>query len=119
MAKDAKNDGDGAGRKKISFDYIKSPLHRVVFASGALGGPNPALDKVVMSLYSERLAIPSRETFQLTDEGRLDDTTKQRESRDAIIREVEVTAMLDVKTAQALHEWLGQQIKKIEELKHV
>lgn len=100
-------------KKKVAFEYIKARSHRVIFASGAHGGPNPAADKIVMSLFNERLPIPKRETFDFDEKGRLDASSVERTGLQAIIREVEATIILDFRAARLLHDWLAEQLEKV------
>lgn len=99
---------------KITFDYIKSNQFRVIRIDGAHGGIAPKGHAIQMALFSERLPIPRKETYRLK-EGQLgekiDEATEQRE---AVIREVEVEALMDIETARAISDWLNAKIKQIE-----
>ncbi len=99
---------------EINFEYIKSNQFRVIRVDGAYGGIGPKSNSIQMALFSERQAIPRKETYKIV-EGQLGDLTKQ-ESRQAIIREVEVEAIIDLDTARSLREWLGRKIKLMEEI---
>lgn len=93
----------------ISFDYIKSNQFRVIRVDGAHGGIAPKRHAIQMALFSERAPIPKRETYKLEKE-----SLGQRieiQERDAIIREVEVEALMDLETAKAINKWLGEKIK--------
>ena len=99
----------------ISFDYIKSNQFRVVRVDGAHGGIAPNGHTIQMALFSERAPIPKRETYRL-EEGKLGDRIA-KEERDAIIREVEVEALIDLETAKRVAEWLRDKIEQAENLR--
>ncbi|KPK75620.1 MAG: hypothetical protein AMJ79_10680 [Phycisphaerae bacterium SM23_30] len=100
--------------KEINFDYIKSNHFRVIHVGGAHGGLGPKGNMIQMALFSERNAIPQRETYAI-DEGKLGNL-KESKGRDAIIREVEVEVLMDLNTATAIRNWLNDKIKQIEQL---
>lgn len=107
-----------AKKKPVVFDYIKGNNHRVIYASGAHGGPNPSADKIVMSLFNERFPIPKQETYNVDEKGRLDASYVKRIGRKDIIREVEATIVFDIRTAKLIHDWLAEQIEKVEAITH-
>ena len=89
---------------KINFDYIKSNQFRVVRVDGAHGGIAPNGHTIQMALFSERAPIPKRETYKL-EQGKLGERTAV-EQRDALIREVEIEALVDLNTARRIVNWL-------------
>lgn len=101
--------------KEINFDYIKSNYFRVIHVNGAHGGFGPKENMIQMALFSERNAIPKKETYAI-DKGKLAGL-KKSEGRDAVVREVEVEAIMDFDTAIALRDWLINKIEVIEQLK--
>ena len=101
---------------KINFDYIKSYQFRVIRVDGAHGGITPKGQAIQMALFSERQPIPRKETYRLK-EGRLGEKIKEAtEQREAIIREVEVEALMDLETAKAISKWLEIKIKLMTEI---
>jgi len=102
-------------QNRVSFDYIKSNQFRVIHVDGAHGGITPKGHVIQMALFSERAPIPRRETYKL-QEGKLGERTEKVE-RDAIIREVEVEALIDIETAKRIAEWLKEKIEQAENLK--
>jgi hypothetical protein len=99
---------------KISFDFIKSNLFRVIHADGAWGGITPQ-GKIDLSIYSERVAIPQKVVHAVNPDGSLGGEIRtERVTRDAIVRELEVEIIMDVSTAQALCAWLQQKISDFE-----
>lgn len=97
---------------KVRFDYIKSNFFRVICVDGAHGGPRPSSRSIHMALFSERNAIPKVEEFEVKD-GRLGKQTN-KEVRAAIVREVEVDAIMGLETARAIRDWLSLMIATLE-----
>ncbi|MHC4527943.1 MAG: hypothetical protein ACYTEX_21930 [Planctomycetota bacterium] len=100
---------------KINFDYIKSNQFRVIRVDGAHGGIAPNGRTIQMALFSERSPIPKRETYKL-EKGRLG-AVATRDARDAVIREVEVEALMDLETANRIVAWLKDKIDVAEKLR--
>jgi predicted polyphosphate/ATP-dependent NAD kinase len=102
---------------KIAFRLIKSNLFRVISADGIFGGLTPR-GNLFMSFFSERLPIPERIVHLLTPEGKVgEEVLAERESKDGVIREVEVGVAVDLDTAKALVVWLQDKIKQAEKLR--
>lgn len=95
----------------VSFDYIKSTGFQSLRADGVIGGPTPS-NHIHMALYSERPAIPRRMTYAVSDAGELGQLLEVQ-SREAIVREMSADVFLDLKTAEAIHVWLGEQIRDL------
>lgn len=93
----------------IKFHLIKGNLFRVIHADGAIGGLTPNRD-VFVSLFSERAAIPQLIEQTLNADGSLGPEIK-RESKDGIVREVEIGIILNARTAKDLSEWLAKQVE--------
>ena len=102
---------------KIAFEYVKSNYHRVIWAIGAHGGPTPNGRFINMSLFNERLPIVQREVHSVSPEGALGPLI-EKVQRDAIVREVEVTVMLDLDAAAVIAKFLLKSIEKVKELQH-
>ena len=102
------NEAQVAAKGTISFDYIKSNQFRVIRVDGVHGGLAPKAHVIQMAFFSERRPIPKKETFQLK-EGKLGEQIA-KEQRDAIIREVEIEALMDLETAKAVSKWLEEKI---------
>ncbi|MEN6578929.1 MAG: hypothetical protein ABFD90_21475 [Phycisphaerales bacterium] len=102
---------------KVSFDYIKSTCFRVIRVDGVHGGVTPRADGVQLAMFSERKPIPMHEEYTISEDGALGNRTDVKQ-RDAIVREVEVEAMLSVEVARKLEEWLHDKIKQIEQFQN-
>lgn len=100
--------------KKIRIEYMKSNLFRVVHADGAFGGTSPRL-QLFMTFYSERFPIPKVLTYQPTSTGAPGhEVMEERESKEGIIREVEVGVLLDLPAAKTFAVWLNEKIAELE-----
>lgn len=98
---------------RIQFDFIKSNLFRVIYVDGVWGGIRPDFT-FHMSLYNERHAIPRTIAVDFDPENLSAGQTVEVEERDAIVREVEVCAILDIPTAQAMRDWLNAHLEMAE-----
>ncbi len=95
---------------KVKFHYLKGRLFRIIHVDGALGGLTPSLD-LFISLYNQRAPIPTITVQGILENGLLgDEILADRETKDGIIREVEVGLIMNLSTAKVLHQWLGDKI---------
>ena len=102
---------------KIKFDYLKSSLFRVIHADGVWGGVTPR-GQIQMTFWNERAAIPTQMTYEASDDGKVGDEIKaERQSRDAIVREVEALVILDLVTAKSVLKWLQARIEFAEAMR--
>ena len=99
----------------IDFHYIKSNSFRVVHADGVWGGPTPR-GYLTMAFYSERHPIPQKLTHELKPEGTLGDPIV-RETKQGVVREVEVEVVLDLEMAKGMFEWLKEKIEALDNLR--
>ena len=98
---------------KIRFHYIKANGFRVIHIDGAHGGITPR-GAIFAALYSERSPIPETTTHPIAEDGTLGEENKEdRKAREGIVREVEVGIMMDLGSAEAFHQWLGNHIKTL------
>lgn len=97
---------------RVAFDFVKSPHFRAVRADGAIGGVTPN-GQIHVAFYSERHPIPRRVVHSVGPGGKLGDEIG-RESRDAIVREMDFDLFLSISVAKSLHEWLGKRIAEVE-----
>ena len=95
----------------VAFDYIKSPIFRSIRADGVVGGLTPS-GHMHMAFYSEREAIPRRVIQEINQDGSLG-KTRGVQTRDSIVREMDIDVFLTKDVAEALHEWLGKIIKEL------
>lgn len=101
---------------EINFDYLKGNLFRTIHTDGAIGGLTPP-GQIHMSFFSERMAIPRRVTMVAEINKKTGSMALGaeigRETRDSIVREMEVDVIMNLGTAERVHDWLGGQIAEL------
>lgn len=109
----------------VEVHYIKSPSYHELPCDGAIGGINPRGDTIWMALFSERAPIPQVVSYQATpgpaeDVFALDETASPKfvQSRQGLIRVVDVSAYLSLASAKRLHAWLGERITQLEQTEY-
>lgn len=96
---------------QIAFHYLKSNHFRVVHADGVWGGLTGD-QRLHMAIWSERPAIPTLMVFEVTSNGQIGPEIKdRRESREGVVREVEVDVVMSLDTARSLNDWLKKSIE--------
>jgi hypothetical protein len=100
--------------EQVAFDYIKSSHFRVIHCDGVIGGMSPA-GYIHATLFSERGAIPQRHIHRLNPDGQLGELVAEKtQTRESIVREMDVDVVLSVSAAEVLIDWL---IKRVAEAK--
>ena len=94
---------------RVEFHYVKSNLFRVVHVDGVHGGPTPKGNAIQLAYFSERRPIPQSETYELR-ERKLAKRVNVCQ-RNAVIREVEVEAVIGLDVAKSIYQWLGTHIE--------
>jgi len=100
----------------VDFHYQKSTQYRTVHCDGIYGGGTPR-GYIAVTFLSERPPIPKmaqRQTISSSDSEFTLGPEKIVDSLDGIVRTLEVTTMLDLRTAKELNEWLGEHITALE-----
>lgn len=97
---------------ELQFTYKQSGLFRVIKVDGAWGGLTPRAD-IQMALYSERLAIPDSEVYEIVD-GNLGERKNENRRTAGPIREVEAMLSLSLPVARALSRWLADKADELE-----
>ena len=97
----------------VPFHFIKSNQFRVIRVDGGHGGVTPH-GQIQIAFYSERLPIPQKTVHRLTPEGRVVNPPVEVVSRDGLVREVEVEAIMDITTARSIAEFLSKQAEEAE-----
>ena len=99
----------------IAFDYVKSSQFRSVHADGLIGGVTPN-GHVHVAFFSERPAIPRRIVQAIGPDGSLgEELLDQRESRNSIVREMDVDIFLAPDVARSMYKWLGERLNELEQ----
>lgn len=98
-------------KQVVAFDYLKAPNFQSLRADGVIGGLTPT-GRIHMAIYSERPAIPRRITYEINDAGQLGELAEVQ-TRDSVVREMSADIFLDLRAAEAIHEWLADHIKEL------
>ena len=102
---------------QVAFDYIKSNHFRVAHVDGVIGSSTPS-GLIHIACYSERPAIPRRMVFHVAQDKVLgDEVADLRESKDSIVRELEIDLLVSITVAVSLRDWLDNQILSIEKMR--
>lgn len=102
--------------QRITYHYLKSNYFRVIHCDGAHGGITPT-GHIQFNLYNERPAIPTKTVHSVTPDGTLGQELRDlRESKDGVVREMEVGVIMTVDAVRALHGWLETKLRDHERL---
>jgi hypothetical protein len=102
------------GPKTVSFDFLKGNQFRNVHADGIWGGMTPQ-GQLSMSFFSERIAIPTKVTYRIEEDGKLgEEILEERVARAPVVRELEVCVFMNLGVAKAFQKFLNEQIEQIE-----
>lgn len=96
---------------EVTFDLIKSNFFRVIYVDGAFGGLSPS-GKLHMALFNERLALPTRIVQAIEGDKLGLEIRGKRQSRDTIVRELEIDVVMDVERAIVIRDWLDDKIRQ-------
>lgn len=116
-----KSDPPTTGTTTVKFQlpihFIKSSHFRVIHASGVWYGGD-AQQNLHLTFFNERNPIPKLLVVDLNKEGEiLGEDLSKRESKQGIIREMEVDVILSLPAALELHKTLGENLKAIQEVR--
>lgn len=107
---------DDEAVERLQFHYQKASGYHTIHADGALGGPT-GRGYLSLTFYSERSVLPRRTSRPVLAEVEGQKTLgpeEREESLDGVMRQLEVTALLDVNAARELLIWLRRQVGVIE-----
>lgn len=99
----------------ITFRYKISPNYSVYSITGAHGGLN-AQGNIIANFFSERSAVPRKETFKIDKNGNLSDQPMKVEKDNSIIRDVLFSISMTPQTARATAKWLNEKADDFEKL---
>lgn len=99
-------------QKQIKIDYIFSEGYNPTYVNGAFGGLNPH-GEIIINFFFERNALPKSQTYAIKEDGTLGDLIQKEDTR-TIVRFVSNGITLNYDSAKAIHEWLGDRIKDLE-----
>ena len=99
---------------RVQFHYKKSNNFRVVHGDGVWGGATPK-GGIAMTFFSERAPIPQVLEQAINPDGSLgEEMTDHRVALEGVVREVEVTVVMDVSVAKSLIPWLYSHVQALE-----
>jgi hypothetical protein len=96
---------------KLDFHFEKSNFFRVIHVDGCWGGVTPR-GTLHVGLFSERTATPSLTQVTVSPEG-LPSPELVLESRQGLVREMEVAAIMDINVAVSFHLWMRDQLEQL------
>ncbi len=88
----------------VTFHYIKSPQHRTIHVDGAYGSVTPQ-GAILVCFFNERFPIPRETTHDVLD-GNVAGEPRSRESKEGIVREIDVAAVFRPSAARRVGQWL-------------
>ena len=101
---------------RIKFHYIKAGAFRECHISGVIGGPTSS--GLWFGAFSERSPVPQTAVHVVQPVDGQPDVLSlgemirgESESKDGIIRTLEVGLHMDIATAETLYQWLGRHLK--------
>ncbi len=100
--------------KKIITHYIKNNDFKTIFSTGMYGGIT-INGLINVNFCVDRTAIPTK-TESAVDLNTNTLKEEKKESRDGIVKEVQIGVLMDVNMAKHTVAWLQQQIKQLEDL---
>lgn len=102
----------------VNFKYKFSEVYNPVYINGAYGGIGPR-GELEVNFYLERQPIPYTEVHPIDKDGKLGARVaiKPEDHTDTIIRFVTTGIVMNLETAKTIHQWLGNNIKKLESAK--
>lgn len=91
---------------KISIHYEKTPSYRTVYTDGVIGGITPA-NSISLSFYATRNPIPKSTIHNVLSNDAVDPIgILSPDSKQGIIREIEVGVYMNLETARDIYEFL-------------
>jgi hypothetical protein len=103
-------------RLQVPIHFVKSSHFRVVYASGVWYGGD-SQQNLHLTFFNERPPIPKKLVFNLSEQGMIvSEDAAQRESKEGIVREIEIDVVLSVQAAVEFHKTLGENLKAIQSI---
>lgn len=106
-------DSDKSSPSTVTFHYSKSSYFRVIHADGIIGCVTPRA-LIHCAIFSERQAIPQTITQELSPDGTVGAAIAHT-GKEGIVRELEADVLMNLDTAKALHKWIGDRVKELED----
>ena len=104
-------------KTKIKCKYKFAKDYNPEYINGAHGGITPK-GEISINFFLERHALPYSQTYEVNENGNLSGEIKEEvEPSDfgtSFIRYIKTGIILEYSSAKAIHQWLGEHIKKLE-----
>ncbi|SRR6266446_3497132 len=101
---------------EMPIHFIKGSNFRVVHADGVWFGGNLHGDFLHLTFYSERAPIPQKIVVTIDQNGNATEVESKRESKQGIVREMEVDIVLSLQAAVFLQNSLTKNLTMIQEM---
>lgn len=101
--------------KNITFKYVYPDNLPDLYVNGLCGGTTPRKE-IYIHFYSERLPIPKTISYELGENKKVGKLESIEQGGD-VVRLVQSSLVLDVKTAIEFRDWLDRRIKFINKSK--
>lgn len=104
--------------EKITCKYKYSEDYNPTYINGVIGGVNPQLE-IIMHFYLERTPLPKTEIMEINNDNLLVPKYEYTPSdlNNSFLRMIESGVVINLSTAKQIHEWLGENISRLESLK--
>lgn len=112
----------GRGRKaipsqphegRITFDYVKSNLYRIIHCDGIVGGVTPN-GLIHMAVWSHHRTYPEQVVHELGPEGQIGKEIERTKRAADITRELEADFLFSPALARVIITWLEGRLKEFE-----
>lgn len=104
---------NGEQPSTLTFKYVNCDHLNDCFVSGFYGSIAPSR-KIHCHFFSERPALPEKETIEIMPEGKLGKRLSIDREAD-IVRLIQASIVFDVHTAKEMIGWLQQQVARLEQ----
>jgi hypothetical protein len=94
-----------AGPQTVTFHYVKSARHHVIHTDGAYASVTPS-GLVTVSLFNELFPIHTETKHSLIDATTIEGKPRAVKKEEGIVREIDVTSILNPETARKIGELL-------------
>jgi len=100
---------------QMQIHFVKSSQFRVIHANGVWYGGD-SQQNLHLTFFNERAPIPKKLVFNLNEQGMVvsEDAT-QRDSKEGIVREMEIDVVFSLQAAVEFHKTLGENLKAIQQ----
>ena len=99
-----------AKAESVTYDFVRNPLYREIYADGVWGGVHPG-GYIQMVIFKDKSYLPSSVEYSVQEGGRLEES--DREMPDRITRELEADVRMSLKAAILMRDWLTARIDQL------